>query len=93
MFSYISVCIVIVWVSFLNIEFDCKSNSLNCGKFALRIYSHPHPPDYFQVYYAVTRNEDIGNAYKRSTALRVYVTLDRYTRQAVAPVDLGCDTF
>ena len=43
MIIYISVCIVIVWVSFLNIEFDCKSNSLNCGKFALRIYSHPHP--------------------------------------------------
>ena len=37
----------IVWVSLLNIEFDCKSNSLNCGKFALRIYSHPHPPGYF----------------------------------------------
>ena len=29
---YISVWTVIVWVSLLNIEFDCKSNSLNCGK-------------------------------------------------------------
>ena len=47
MIIYISVFIVIVWVSLLNIESDCKSNSLNCGKFALRIYSHPHPPGYF----------------------------------------------
>jgi hypothetical protein len=55
------------------------------ANFALRIYSHPHPPDYFQVYWTDAASEDIGNAYKRSTALRVYVTLDLYTRQAVRP--------
>ena len=29
MFSYITVCIVVVLVSLLNIEFDCKSNNSN----------------------------------------------------------------
>ena len=89
MIIHISVCIVIVWVSFLNIEFDCKSNNLNCGKFRTENLFSPPLPDYFQVHYTDSANEDIGNAYKRSTALRVYVTLDLYTRQAVRPAGFG----
>ena len=76
----------------MNIEFDYKSNNLNCGKFRTENLFSPPLPDYFQVHYTDAANEDIGNAYKRSTALRVYVTLDLYTRQAVRPVDLGCDS-
>ena len=34
-------------VSFLKVDSDCKSNNLNCGNFALGIYSHPHPSGYF----------------------------------------------
>ena len=89
MIIHIFVCIVIVWVSLLNIEFDCKSNNLNCGKFRTENLFSPPLPDYFQVHYTDAANEDIGNAYKRSTALRVYVTIDLYTRQAVRPGGFG----
>ena len=50
-YEYISVWIVLVWVSFLNMEFDCKSNSLNCGKFALRILFSPPPSRLFYRYW------------------------------------------
>ena len=37
----------IVWVSLLNIEFDCKSNNLNCGKFRTEDLFSPPPSRLF----------------------------------------------
>ena len=89
-------------VSFLNIEFDCKSNNQNCGK--LRTENLFSPPLPFLVISGLLygyREAVLDCIWQHNGVLVmhikdprpcVYICLNKYTRHAVTPGDLGCDT-